>query len=257
MKSFEFKWHRGRVTFAFALLMLFSSPVAGQFEQASRGGVVVKDGRLSVSTSGAEPDLLLEEIAAQAQIELITYGEIYTKEQITVKFDGLPLEEGVRRILKIAGIGNYVMQYRGGKITEISFLGQKQKRKRPGTKKASISYRIQEREEKRGDAKPGEDADSSTREGSGDEAFDQRMSELEGSFSWSSPDMLLLIREGLEVFPDAARGEAVDTLKDTLEKYREEAGTQVVDQAMVERALFEMLPKNPALLEALFEKGGE
>jgi hypothetical protein len=244
MKSFEFKWHRGRVTFAFALLMLFSSPVAGQFEQASRGGVVVKDGRLSVSTSGAEPDLLLEEIAAQAQIELITYGEIYTKEQITVKFDGLPLEEGVRRILKIAGIGNYVMQYRGGKITEISFLGQKQKRKRPGTKKASISYRIQER-------------DSSTRKGSGDEAFDQRMSELEGSFSWSSPDMLLLIREGLEVFPDAARGEAVDTLKDTLEKYREEAGTQVVDQAMVERALFEMLPKNPALLEALFEKGGE
>lgn len=100
----EMNWKK-RGVLVFLGLVLLSMSGAWATDKAAEGGAApsftlsVKDNTLSVEIEDAPLGEVLKELARQAQLK-VYLGESRAAEKISAKFDNLPLEEGVKRLLK-------------------------------------------------------------------------------------------------------------------------------------------------------------
>jgi len=95
--------------FMFAIVTLFPADEVAHSDNRSpqKGGMIIKDGRLSVEYNNVSVGEILDELKDQSNI-WFEGDRSLLDERITVRFEDLPLDEGMKRILDFA---NYILMY--------------------------------------------------------------------------------------------------------------------------------------------------
>ena len=74
-------------------------------------GVLVTGNSLSVNAKNLSLSSLLENLSRKCDIEILGKDALCDK-VISAKFDSMKVEDGIRQIMRIAGVGNYALSYR-------------------------------------------------------------------------------------------------------------------------------------------------
>lgn len=90
------------------------STIAGKAEEGLKPKLILKDGLLSMNVKEADLRGILREIGRQAGIKVLVDRDLEKK--VTVKFEHIPLREGLERILKGE---NYFLVFDEGKINPV------------------------------------------------------------------------------------------------------------------------------------------
>ena len=113
-------------------LVLSAGNVSSAWAQRTGGanpgarGVVLAQGTLSVDVQDEAFDTMLWDIASRAQIEISNLDRLPNR-RISTQFTGLSLVEGLKRLLRVAGVPGYALitahTEDGVKVERILFLG--------------------------------------------------------------------------------------------------------------------------------------
>ena len=74
-------------------------------------GLLVAENSLSVNVKNSSLSSLLEDLSEKCDIE-IRGKDALSDKVISAKFDSMKVEDGIRQIMRIAGVGNYALSYR-------------------------------------------------------------------------------------------------------------------------------------------------
>jgi hypothetical protein len=74
----------------------------------SSGGITLEDGLLSVKVREQDLRTLIERIATQGDIE-VRHAEGLGEKRVSLRFEALPLVEGLKRLFRAAGLPGYVL----------------------------------------------------------------------------------------------------------------------------------------------------
>jgi hypothetical protein len=74
-------------------------------------GVLVAENSLSVNAKNSSLSSLLEDLSEKCDIEILGKDALSDK-VISAKFDSMKVEDGIRQIMRIAGVKNYALSYR-------------------------------------------------------------------------------------------------------------------------------------------------
>jgi hypothetical protein len=84
---------------------------------AASGGILLKGGLLSVNLREQELRAVLEDIAAQGDIDIRHVDGLPAK-RVSLRFDDMPLVEGLKRLFRVADLNGYALitKTRGGQV---------------------------------------------------------------------------------------------------------------------------------------------
>ena len=80
----------------------------GPTREGAGAGVAFARGRLSVDVQDADFSAVFRDIVSQARIEVSNLDSLAGR-RISVRFTGLPVVEGLRRLLRVAQVSGYVL----------------------------------------------------------------------------------------------------------------------------------------------------
>ena len=118
-------------------------------EDLGDGVVAYSNGRLSIDAKEIRPEDLFKEIGEKCGIKVVVYGEVFSEVPVSLKFQDMPVRNGIERVLRMTDISNHLMHFEeadnGSRIIEINLIGEKggEKHLTPGS-----SLRSQSRERK-------------------------------------------------------------------------------------------------------------
>jgi len=80
-------------------VLVASGAAAGAAENAARADVVLRDGRLTLDVQGRSLEWVLGRVSRAAGVPVVFNGDA-GEAAVSLRFEGLPLEEGLRRLLR-------------------------------------------------------------------------------------------------------------------------------------------------------------
>lgn len=121
------------VTLSFILSFSFMSVYAHKGASAAgeaTSGIIYADGALSVSVNGAPLRIVLEDVAAKTGIK-VNLDDGVKGVIVSTVFAGLPLKDGLIRILEDAGLHDYLLVYKDRRKTVVSDIFVMKGEKKP------------------------------------------------------------------------------------------------------------------------------
>jgi hypothetical protein len=94
-----------------ALVFLCSASPAADHGKVT---ITCESGLLSVTAENVNPEALFSELMKNCKVQVVTHGNVFPKTEITLKFKDVPVEEGMKRLVKACGLRNYLINYPGG-----------------------------------------------------------------------------------------------------------------------------------------------
>ncbi len=111
----------------FGVLMLGS--VAAADDELADGMLTFSSGDLSIRARDTRPEDIVRELGEKCGIKIVVHGEVFSEVPVSIQFTDMPLRSGIKRILRIANITNYVMHFRDGDngtaIVALDLIGKK------------------------------------------------------------------------------------------------------------------------------------
>ena len=103
-------------------------------EYYSEEGVSFENGLLSINVKDIRPEDLIKEISEKCRIELIVLGEVFSEFPVSIRFNDVPVQEGIKRVLRRSKIPKHLMYFGVGdnatKIVRLDLIGDKSVEKR-------------------------------------------------------------------------------------------------------------------------------
>ena len=202
---------------------------------------------LSINSDNFPLETLLKELTNQCQLRVITYEEAMVSQPITISFKDMPLEQGIKRLLKASGINNYFIQYRNdqkgrSRMAILTLLGK-------GTKAGGVAITddfIRRDKEK-------EVITPLTEPLSPEDKFTEKAASLKERYEWADEGTEALAGYLLEIMPEAARGPGMEALMKALDRRIVIEGNDIVDEIIFFQALEDTAPSHlvPAMMESI------
>jgi len=174
---------------------------------------------------------ILEELAEQYTITVVIYKKAIVSRPISVSFQDVSIAEGVKKVVKAAGITNYLITYRnngkyGSEVSELALLGRSEK-------EGSIALTTEPMEIETGkedtipvyDTVPPEDT------------LREKIDSFKARYEWEDTETRELADYLLTVMPDPAKGSGLDELTKALDKRMEEGNEDTVDEELFYQAI--------------------
>ncbi|TNF52213.1 hypothetical protein EP227_07705 [bacterium] len=237
------------LTFIVIVCLSVLTPVQAQESKADL--VLVKRSSngysLSINVINLPFEKLLEKLASQFPLRVITYG-VDTSLPITINFKEVPLEQGIKQLLKESGIKNYFMQYRNEKknraiVEVLTLLGN-------GTKRGGETIT----EETFTKSKEQASITSSTMEShSPEDEFTEKITALKKQYEWADEETEDLAGYLLELMPEPARGPGMEALMNELDWRIAAEGNHTVDEEIFFQALENTVPSHlaPVMMDSI------
>ena len=103
-------------------------------EDYSEETVSFENGLLRINVKGMRPEDLIKEISEKCKIELVILGEVFSEFPVSLRFKDIPVQEGIKRVLRRSGITKHLMYFgtgdNGTKIERLDLIGDKSVEKR-------------------------------------------------------------------------------------------------------------------------------
>lgn len=109
-------------------------PVEIPAEDYSEETVSFENGLLSINVKNMRPEDLIKEISEKCKIELVILGEVFSEFPVSIRFKDVPVQEGLKRVLRRSNITKHLMYFaagdNGSKIVRLDLIGDKDYGKR-------------------------------------------------------------------------------------------------------------------------------
>jgi len=117
-----------------ALISFAEVPAEVPAEDYSEETVSFENGLLSINVKDMRPEDLMKEISEKCKIELVILGEVFSELPVSIRFKDVPVQEGIKRVLRRSGITKHLMHFAAGdngtKILRLDLIGDKSVEKR-------------------------------------------------------------------------------------------------------------------------------
>ena len=202
---------------------------------------------LSINSYNLPLGRLLQALSEQCQLRVITYEEAMASQPVTISFKDVPLDQGIKRLLKAAGINNYFIQYRNDEknrssMAALTLLGK-------GTKEsgAAIIEDFIKRDKEKEGIKP------LTGPLFPEDAFAEKVTALKERYEWADEETEDLAGHLLELMPDPARETGVEALMKELDRKIITEGNDTVDENIFFQALEDTAPSHlaPVMMDSI------
>jgi len=94
--------------------------------------ISLERGFLSINVKDMRPEDLMKEISEKCKIDLIVLGEVFSEFPVSIRFNEVPVQEGIKRVLRRSGIPKHLMYFgtgdNGTKIVRLDLIGDKKRR---------------------------------------------------------------------------------------------------------------------------------
>lgn len=112
-----------------ALFCFDTHPEAEAEQDFGSGNVAFAKGFLSIDARETRSEDIMKEIGEKCGIKVVVYGEVFSEVPISLKFKNMPVRKGIKRVLRMAQISNYLMHFErtddDSRIIEIDLIGKK------------------------------------------------------------------------------------------------------------------------------------
>ena len=206
---------------------------------------------LTISATNVLLGKLLRELAEKCSVAVMVYEKAVLSRPMSVHFKDLSIEEGIKRVLRAAGIKNHLIRYgsngngrpepsevvllgSGGKGGVLAFAGGKGERE-TGNAGSSRAY---------GDLSP-------------EDMFMDKVESLKARYQWEDEGMRELVDYLLWIMPDPAKGPGLDALIKALDRRMDEGDKNTVDEELFYRAIGDTVPSHiePLMMESIRSLG--
>lgn len=221
------------------------SPIGWAKEKKKDAVVFVKKDpggySLSVNAHNVMLEEIIKELTEKCNIRVVVYEKAIISLPVSVSFKELRLEEGIKRVVKAAGVKSHLITYREGKvkgpeIVEISLLGSGKKGKGLTFSRESVKP---EKKVKAETPSQGE--------------FSDKVELFKARYQWEDTDTQELAGHILEMMPDAAKEPGLEELARGLDRIVGEG--EEVDEKTLYQAIESSVPPNvaPVMMKAIKE----
>ena len=202
---------------------------------------------LSLNVHNLPLEELLEELSNQCKLRFITYEDAMLSQPLTIRFRDLPLEQGIKQLLKAADIKNYFIQYRNDQqsksnIAVVTLLGK-------GTKAGEIPIigNFTKKDTNKEGISP--HAKSIVPE----DEFTEKITALKERYEWADRETEELAVYLLELMPEPERGPGMEALMNELDWRIAAEGNEAVDEEIFFQALENTVPPHlaPAMMDSI------
>ena len=202
---------------------------------------------LSIDVNNLPLEKLLEKLTSQFPLRVTTYG-VDISQPITINFKEVPLEQGIKQLLKVSGINNHFLQYRNDEksranITALTLLGNSTKSDRK-----TITEETTEKSKER------ESLTLSTRESDSPEnQFTEKITALKKRYEWADKETEELAGYLLELMPEPVRNPGMEVLMNELNLRIAAEGNDAVDEEIFFQALENTVPSHlaPVMMDSI------
>ena len=203
--------------------------------------------RLSINANNLPLEKLLDKFTSQFPLRVITYG-VDISQPLTINFKDLPLERGIKLLLKESGINNHFIQYQNDEksrahITVLTLLGN-------GTKTCGKTI-IEEPTKK---SKEQENCTSTTMKShSPEDEFAEKITFFKKRYEWADEETGEMAEYLLELMPESVRNPGLDALMDGLDRTIAVGGKNAVDENDFFQALENTVPSYlaPVMMDSI------
>ena len=242
------KKHSGLTLIFMVLLTAFTN---AQTQEKRANAVSVKrssDGyRLSINANNLPLENLLENLTSQFPLRVIRYG-VDISQPVTINFKDLPLERGIKRLLKESGINNHFIQYTNDEksrapITVLTLLGN-------GTK---TGRKINTEETIKNSKEQESMISSAMKSYSPEDEFAEKITALKERYEWADEETAELAGYLLELMPEPARGPGMEALMNELDGRIKDEENNAVDEKIFFQALENTVPSHlsPVMMDSI------
>ena len=102
---------------------------AGAQENAVNEPVTFSEGAISINVKEMRAEDLMKKIGEKCGIKIIVYGDVFSEVPLSIQFQKMPLREGLKRVLRIVNITNYLMHFEElgneTRVVGLDLIGQK------------------------------------------------------------------------------------------------------------------------------------
>ena len=179
---------------------------------------------------------ILEELAEQCTITVAIYERALLFRPISVSFQGVSIEEGIKKLVKAAGITNHFITYRnnaknGSEVSEFTLLSSSGK-----TEGIALTTGTGDRETGKEDTIP-VDGDVPP-----EDTAREKIESFKGRYKWEDGETRELAEYLLTVMPDPVRGTGLDELTEALDRRITEGDKDTVDEKLLYQAIGDTVP---------------
>jgi len=88
-----------------------------------------ENGLLSINIRDIRSEDLMKEVGEKCNIEIVVLGEVFSEIPVSSRFKDVPVDAGIKRLLRCSGITNYLMHFddadNSSKIVRLDLIGKK------------------------------------------------------------------------------------------------------------------------------------
>ena len=170
---------------------------------------------------------ILEELAEKCTITVVIYEKAILSRPISVSFQEVSIEEGIKKVVKAAGITNHLITYRNNgnnvsEVSELALLGSSGK-----AEGMALTTETREIETGKEDTTP-VDGDVPP-----EDTLREKIESFKARYEWEDGETRELADYLLTVMPDPAKGSGLDELTKALDSRMKEGDEDTVDEEVV------------------------
>ena len=212
----------------------------GESADEGKNFITLRGRFLSIDAQEISAESIFKDLGETCGMKIITNENGYPSSLVSVKFSDVPLEEAVKKILKVTGAKNYLIRYRedGNKyrISGIEFLGNK------GNSHTLTSGRKLVRQTKPIPETPKKKATASSVIHSKEKKVDEEIEAIGEKFEWDDDKTAEMVKSLLRGAPPQARKYALENMTESIKNQLDKAGDGPVDKDMVYESLEDAVP---------------
>ena len=166
---------------------------------------------LSINANNVPLGKILEELAEKCTITVVIYEKAMLSRPISVSFQEVSIEEGIKKVVRAAGITNHLITYRNNgnnvsEVSELALLGSSEK-----AEGMALTTETREIETGKEDTTP-VDGDVPS-----EDTVREKIESFKARYEWEDGETRELADYLLTVMPDPAKGSGLDELTKALD----------------------------------------
>ena len=202
---------------------------------------------LSINANNVILGKILEELAEKCTIRVVIYEKAIVYRPISVSFQEVSFEEGIKKLVKAAGITNHLITYRnngsnGSEVSEVALLGSSGK-----AEGIALTTEARDMETGKEDTIP-VDGDVPP-----EDTVREKIESFKARYEWADGETRELAGYLLTVMPDPAKGSGLDELTKALDRRMKEGDEETVNEKLLYQAIGDTVPPHiaPFMMESI------
>jgi hypothetical protein len=190
---------------------------------------------LSINANNVALEKILKELVEKCTIKVVIYEKAILSRPISMSFKDVSIEQGIKKVIKAAGITNHLISYRNnGKnssaVSELALLGSSGNAEGIAFTKETMGI------------ESGKEGTAYLYGNVPEDTVLEKLEDFKARYEWEDAETRDLADYLLRVMPDPAKGSGLDELIKALDRRMKEGDEDTVDEELLYQAIGDTVP---------------